>query len=260
MIIDSHCHLNMKDFTPDLSDIIKNAKNNDINGMLTISTKIEEFKNISNIAKNNKNIWYSLGIHPHNVNNNYKDLQSAIAEFKSDKKFIGIGETGLDYFYENSSKKLQIESFINHIELSRSTDLPIIIHTRDADKDTISILKDEYKKKPFNGLIHCFTATEELANEVLKLGFFISISGIITFKNAKVLRDIVKKIPLERLLVETDAPYLSPEPMRGKRNEPAHVIHTANYLADMLNINPKELYEKTTNNFFNLFTKAEFAK
>ena len=115
-------------------------------------------------------------------------------------------------------------------------------------------------KKPFKGLIHCFTATEELANEVLKLGFFISISGIITFKNAKVLRDIVKKIPLERLLVETDAPYLSPEPMRGKRNEPAHVIHTANYLADMLNINPKELYEETTNNFFNLFTKAEFVK
>ena len=147
MIIDSHCHLNMKDFTPDLSDIIKNAKNNDINGMLTISTKIDEFKNISNIAKSNKNIWYSLGIHPHNVDNNYKDLEGAITEFKSDKKFIGIGETGLDYFYENSSKKLQIESFINHIELSRSTDLPIIIHTRDADKDTISILKDEYKKK-----------------------------------------------------------------------------------------------------------------
>ena len=147
MIIDSHCHLNMKDFIPDLSDIIRNANNNNINGMLTISTKIEEFKNISNIAKNNKNIWYSLGIHPHNVNNNYKDLKGAIAKFKSDKKFIGIGETGLDYFYENSSKKLQIESFINHIELSRSTDLPIIIHTRDADKDTISILKDEYKKK-----------------------------------------------------------------------------------------------------------------
>ena len=259
MIIDSHCHLNMKDFTADLVNIINNARNNDINGMLTISTKIEEFKNISNIAKSNKNIWYSLGIHPHNVDNNYKDLEGAIAKFKSDKKFIGIGETGLDYFYENSSKKLQIESFINHIELSRSTDLPIIIHTRDADKDTISILKDEYKKKPFRGLIHCFTSTEEFANEVLKLGFLISISGIITFKNAKVLRDIVKKIPLERLLVETDAPYLSPEPMRGKRNEPAHVIHTANYLANMLNINPNELYAETTNNFFNLFTKAELA-
>ena len=260
MIIDSHCHLNMKDFTHDLPNIIKNAKNNNINGMLTISTKIEDFQYISKIAKNNKNIWYSLGIHPHNVNHNHNNLKKSVDSFKSDKKFIGIGETGLDYFYENSNKNLQRESFINHIELSRNTDLPIIVHTREADKDTISILKSEFKQKPFRGLIHCFTATEELANEVLKLGFFISISGIITFKNAKVLRDIVKKIPLDRLLVETDSPYLSPEPMRGKRNEPAHVVHTANYLADMFNIPAKALYEKTTNNFFNLFTKAEFVR
>lgn len=260
MIIDSHCHLNMKDFSHDLPNIIENAKNHNINGMLTISTKIEEFKNISNIAKKNRNIWYSLGIHPHNVNDNFIKLNEAVNSFKQDKKFIGIGETGLDYFYENSSRELQIQSFINHIELSRRTDLPIIIHTREADTDTISILKNEYKKKPFKGLIHCFTATEELANEALNLGFFISISGIITFKNAKVLRDIVKKIPLDRLLVETDAPYLSPEPLRGKRNEPAHVRYTANYLADMYNIPANELHEITTNNFFNLFTKAEFVK
>ena len=260
MIIDSHCHLNMNDFKHDLPDIIKKAKTNNIDGMLTISTKIDEFKNNSNIAKNNKNVWYSLGIHPHNVDDNYNDLQNAIDTFKLDKKFIGIGETGLDYFYENSNKKLQIDSFLNHIKLSKKTKLPIIIHTRKADFDTISILKSEYKKKPFKGLIHCFTATEELANEVLKLGFFISISGIITFKNAKTLRDIVKKIPLERLLVETDAPYLSPEPMRGKRNEPSHVIHTANYLANMLNITPEKLYEETTKNFFNLFSKAELVK
>ena len=220
MIIDSHCHLNMKDFTPDLSDIIKNAKNNDINGMLTISTKIEEFKNISNIAKNNKNIWYSLGIHPHNVNNNYKDLQVAIDEFKSDEKFIGIGETGLDYFYENSSKKLQIESFINHIELSRSTDLPIIIHTRDADKDTISILKDEYKKKPFKGLIHCFTATEELAlvlhskhplsnkNELLKEDLYKL--SFVTLDSQSTTRKVVDKLlqdsglDIQRLKIEME--------------------------------------------------------
>lgn len=260
MIIDSHCHLNMKDFTHDLPDIIKNARNNNINGMLTISTKIEEFKYISNIAKDNKNIWYSLGIHPHNVDHNYEDLETSVNKFKLDNKFIGIGETGLDYFYKNSNRELQIESFINHIKLSRSTDLPIIVHTREADKDTISILKSEYKIKPFRGLIHCFTATEEFANEVLKLGFYISISGIITFKNAKVLRDIVKKIPLERLLVETDSPYLSPEPMRGKRNEPANVVYTANYIANMLNIPAKKLYEKTTDNFFNLFSKAELSK
>ena len=260
MIIDSHCHLNMKDFRHDLPNIIEKAKKNNINGMLTISTKIEEFRNISNIAKNNKNIWYSLGIHPHNVDNNYNELEKAIDAFKLDKKFIGIGETGLDYFYENSDKKLQIASFLNHIKISKSSKLPIIIHTREADLDTISILKSEYKKKPFTGLIHCFTATEELANEVLKLGFFISISGIITFKNAKNLRDIVKNIPLDRLLVETDAPYLSPEPMRGKRNEPSHVIHTANYLADMLNIPSEKLFDVTTNNFFNLFSKAELVE
>ena len=257
MIIDSHCHLSMKEFTDDLPAIIKSAKKHDVNGILTISTKIDEFKNIRSIAKINKNIWYSLGIHPHNVDDNYINLEKAIDEYKCDKKFIGIGETGLDYFYEGSNKKLQAKSFINHIKLSRSTDLPIIVHTRDADKDTISILKDEYKRKPFKGLIHCFTATEELANEVLKLGFYISISGIITFKNANTLRDIVKKIPLERLLVETDAPYLSPVPMRGKRNEPAHVIHTANYLANLLNIHPKEFYKQTTDNFFTLFNKAE---
>ena len=181
-------------------------------------------------------------------------------KFKLDKNFIGIGETGLDYFYENSNRELQIKSFINHIELSRKTNLPIIIHTREADRDTISVLKNEYKKEPFKGLLHCFTSTEELATEVLNLGFYISISGIITFKNAKALRNIVKNIPIERLLVETDAPYLSPEPLRGKRNEPAHVIHTANYLSDMLNIPFEELYEKTTNNFFNLFTKAEFVR
>ena len=259
MIIDSHCHLNMKDFTNDFSNILKNAKKNNIKGMLTISTKIDEFKDISSIAKNNRNIWYSLGIHPHNVDDNYHNLQKYINEFKLDKKFIGIGETGLDYFYKNCNENLQKKSFINHIKLSKSTDLPIIVHTREADNDTISILKSEYKEKPFRGLIHCFTATEELANEVLKLGFYISISGIITFKNAQVLRDIVKKIPLDRLLVETDAPYLAPEPVRGKRNEPAHVVHTANYLADMFNISPKVLYEKTTKNFFNLFNKAELA-
>lgn len=260
MIIDSHCHLNMKDFKGDLPIIIKNAKDNNISGMLTISTKIEEFEYVSKIAENNNNIWYSLGIHPHNVDNNFEDLEKTVDNFKLDKKFIGIGETGLDYFYENSNRKIQIESFINHIELSRKTNLPVIVHTRDADKDTIAILKSEYKRKPFRGLIHCFTATEELANEAMKLGFFISISGIITFKNAQVLRDVVKKIPLERLLVETDAPYLSPEPLRGKRNEPANVMYTANYLANMLRIPAKKLYERTTNNFFNLFDKAELNK
>ena len=260
MIIDSHCHLNMETFNGDLTEVIGNAKRNNIAGMLTISTKIDEFKNISNIAKNNENIWYSLGIHPHNVDENFNNVGSIIVNYNQDKKFIGIGETGLDYFYKNTNKELQKQSFIKHIQLSRETKLPIIVHTREADKDTISILKNEYNKEPFNGLIHCFTATQELANEVLELGFYISISGIITFKNAETLRKVVKSIPKERLLVETDAPYLSPVPLRGKRNEPANVIHTANYLANLLNMPQNELYEQTTGNFFNLFSKAEFIK
>ena len=248
MIIDSHCHLNMKDFNADLTKVIGNAKRNSISGMLTISTKIDEFKNISNIAKNNQNIWYSLGIHPHNVDESMNNIENIVENYKQDKKFIGIGETGLDYFYKNTNKDLQIQSFIKHIQLSRDTNLPIIVHTREADKDTIRILKDEYRKKPFNGLIHCFTATQELADEVLEMGFLISISGIITFKNAEPLRKVVKSIPKERLLVETDAPYLSPIPLRGKRNEPANVVHTANYLANLLNIPKFELYNQTTRN------------
>ena len=260
MIIDSHCHLNMKDFTADLTKVIGNAKKNNICGMLTISTTIDEFKNISNIAKNNENIWYSLGIHPHNVDENFNNVENIIGSYSHDKKFIGIGETGLDYFYENTNRDLQRQSFIKHIELSRETNLPIIVHTREADKDTIRILKNEYSKERFKGLIHCFTATQELANEVLELGFYISISGIITFRNAELLRKVVKSIPIERLLVETDAPYLSPVPLRGKRNEPANVLHTANYLANLLNMPQTELYEQTTRNFFNLFSKAEFIK
>ena len=260
MIIDSHCHLNMKDFNGDLTNVIGNAKKNNICGILTISTKVDEFKNIRDIAKNNQNIWYSLGIHPHNVDDTFKNIDSIVGNYNQDKKFIGIGETGLDYFYKNTNKDLQKKSFIKHIHLSRETNLPLIVHTREADKDTIRILKNEYKKGGFKGLIHCFTATQELANEVLELGFYISISGIITFKNAETLRKIVKSIPKERLLVETDAPYLSPVPLRGKRNEPANVLHTANYLANLLNMPQNELYKQTTRNFFNLFSKAEFIK
>jgi len=256
MLIDSRCHLSMKDFKNDLKEVIKNASDNNINGMLNISTEINEFKKVSSISNNNKNIWYSLGIHPHNVNNSFKEIHAEIFKYITDKKFIAIGETGLDYYYENSKKNLQKESFIEHINIARKRDLPIIVHTRDADKDTINILRNEYEKGKFRGLIHCFTASEELAKAALSLGLYISISGIITFKNAETLRNTVKNIPLERILVETDAPYLSPVPLRGKRNEPAFVTHTAKFLAELFNISSEELNNITTNNFFKLFTKA----
>ena len=187
MIIDSHCHLNMKDFENDLDNIINNAKNNNIEGMLSISTKCDEFENIKLISNNYKNVWYSLGIHPHNVDTNYNKINSYIPNFLSDTNFVGIGETGLDYFYDNSDRELQKESFINHINIARENKLPIIIHTRDAEDDTIKILKNETNKGSFRGLIHCFTASQELANEVLSMGFYISISGIVTFENAEKL-------------------------------------------------------------------------
>lgn len=257
MIIDSHCHLNMKDFKTDLDTVINNAKNNNILGMLTICTNIEESTKIKTISHDYKNIWYSLGIHPHNVKKDFYQINNIILESKNDTKFIGIGETGLDYYYENSDRELQKKSFINHIGIARDTKLPLIVHTREADEDTINILKNEFEKGAFPGLIHCFTASEELAKEVLSLGFYISISGIITFKNAGNLRNTVRSIPLEKLLIETDAPYLAPVPMRGKRNEPAFVSHTAKYLADLFNVSTEELCNKTTNNFFNLFSKAK---
>ena len=260
MIIDSHCHLNMKDFNNGLDQVIKDAKENNVKGMLTICTEVAEINEIKNISNSYENIWYSLGIHPNNVTNNLLEINEKVKENIKNDKFIGIGETGLDYFYKNSKIDLQKKSLINHIALARENDLPIIIHTRDADEDTINIIKDEYKKGKFRGLIHCFTASEKLAQEMLSIGFYISISGIITFKNAESIRNTVKSIPLNRLLVETDAPYLAPAPMRGKRNEPSFVSHTANYLANLLNVSFNELYDTTTNNFFNLFNKAERIK
>ena len=260
IIVDSHCHLDMLTQYDDIDSIVKRANENGVKYLQTICTKLDNFENVLNIAKKYDNVFASVGVHPSEVEGVIDSDE--LIKLSKDDKVIGLGETGLDYFYnkEASHHKIQQDSFEQHIVASQNNNLPVIIHTRDAEGDTTDIISRNKKYKEFAGLIHCFTATEELANEVMKLGFFISISGIITFKNAKVLRDIVKKIPLERLLVETDAPYLTPEPMRGKRNEPAHVIHTANYLADMLNMDPKELYTATTKNFFNLFTKAELVK
>ena len=260
MIIDSHCHLNMKEFNDDLDLVINKAYQKNISGMLTISTKTEEVNSVIEISNKYNNIWYSIGIHPHNVNKDFKNINEKMNNNIKNSKFIGIGETGLDYYYENTDKNMQKKSFINHINMARELDLPLIIHTRDADNDTLGILKTEYKKGKFRGLIHCFTASKDFAIEVLKLDFFISISGIITFKNADKLRDIVKIVPLERLLVETDAPYLAPVPMRGKRNEPSFVSYTATYLAELLKIPSEAFYYKTTENFFNLFNKAKLLK
>ena len=257
MLIDSHCHLNMSDFNDDLENVLSNAFKNQINGLLTICTDLDELLELKNLSKKYENIWYSGGVHPNNVKKYF--LENELEKYLNsviDRKLIGIGETGLDYYYEKSKVDMQKASFIDHIRVARKHELPVIVHTRDADKDTIDILKREYEQGKFKGVIHCFTASEELAIEALKLDFYISVSGIITFKNAEDIRKTIKKVPMNRLLVETDAPYLAPVPNRGKRNEPAFVKDTAKFLSDLKGVSFEELANQTTHNFYNLFNKA----
>ena len=256
MIIDSHCHLNMKEFNNDLDEVIQNARNNNIIGFLTICTKVEELDDLRRMA-GKYNLWYSGGIHPNNIIDkaSYKNL-SDLYRFSEDKNFIGIGETGLDFFYSDQHKEHQISSLLQHINISRDLDLPIIIHTRNADKETIEILKNEYKRGKYKGLIHCFTASKELAIEVLNINFSISFSGIITFKNAQKIREVAHLVPNDKILIETDAPFLAPVPKRGQRNEPAFVKHTGEYLAKLKGISEESFFNLTSNNFLSLFEQA----
>ena len=257
MIIDTHCHLDFKEFKEDFNNVLLKAKNNDVLGMQTICTKVDEFPKIINIAENHSNIWCSIGTHPHNADLEMNISKETIIKLCLNNKVIGIGETGLDYFYENSNKKNQINSFLKHIEVARITNLPLIIHARDADDDIIQILTEEYNKSPFTGVIHCFTASYELAKAALSIGFYISFSGIITFKNAAEIRDSCKKIPINRILVETDAPFLAPVPFRGNRNEPSYITETIKKVAEIKSLELEEVINITTNNFFDLFKRAK---
>ena len=225
-LVDSHCHLNFKDFEEDFDSVIQRAKDSNVRIMVSISTELEEIDRIIKISESYQNIYCTVGVHPHSAK------------------------------IQNNLKEDQIDSFIKHINVSRETQLPLIIHTRDADEKTCEILESEYKNGSFPGIIHCFTAGEDLAKRVIDLGFYISLSGIVTFKNASELRETIKKIPLDRIIVETDSPYLSPEPMRGKRNEPSHVLHTAKYLADFYGKDENDFFAMTTDNFFKIFNKA----
>jgi len=256
-LVDTHCHLIFEDFKEDIHEVINNAFNSGVKGMVVISTQEKEFDPILSLTDKYQNIFCSIGIHPHSVKDHKDFSEDTLLKFTGNNNVIGIGETGLDYYYENSEKKIQKDLFRRHINVSRETQLPIIIHTRDADLDTISILKEEQKKGPFPGVIHCFTAGPELASIALELGLYISLSGIVTFKNASTLRETIKNIPIDKILVETDSPYLSPEPLRGKRNEPANVTHTAKFLANFYNTDSDKFYQKTTSNFLNLFKRAK---
>ncbi len=252
-IVDSHCHLNFPQFKGKLDEIVKRALDKGIYRMLTISTKLNEINELETISKSYSEVYNSVGVHPHECNN-YKDLcLNDLIKYTKNSKCIGIGESGLDFYYENSPKELQAKLFKLHIKAARETNLPLIVHTRNADAETIGILNEEMKKGVFTGLIHCFSTSKDLAEKAIDLGFYISLSGIITFNKSNELRNIIRDLPISRLLVETDAPYLAPEPFRGKCNEPSYVIHTVKFLADLMNVKSNIIAEKTTNNFNKLF-------
>ncbi len=256
MLVDSHCHLDFPDFEEDRDALVARARAAGVGLMVTISTKFSQADKIIALSEQYEDVLCSVGTHPHEAGAETTVSGDVIAAKATHAKVIGIGETGLDYFYEHSEKEKQKQSFIAHIEASRLTQLPLIVHARDADTDTAQILENEMAIGTYPGLIHCFTAGPELARRALDMGFYISISGIATFKNAQNLRDVIKTIPLDRLLVETDAPYLAPMPHRGKRNEPSFVSHTAARLAELFDISAEDFAAQTTQNFFRLFTKA----
>ncbi len=256
MIIDSHCHLLHKNNIKSLDEIIDTAQLKGVSKLLNISTCESEFEPLINISNNNQNIYCTLGIHPHSSTDMNDDVHDRIIELSKNKNVLGIGETGLDYFYENTDKESQINSFIKHIEISQNLNLPLVIHMRNAEDDMVEIIKSYYNKKKFSGVIHCFTGSTEFMENLLPLNFYFSISGIITFKKTDELRKTVKNIPLNNILVETDSPFLAPVPMRGKVNEPAFLTHTVDYVSKMFNLSYQELSRITTKNFFNLFQRA----
>ncbi len=259
-IVDSHCHLDFKDFADDRDKIIINAKKSNVDYFLTISVNLSDFEKVHKVAQTYENIWCTTGIHPNNVSssissNELEEIQNVILTNLKYKEVVGLGETGLDFFRSEKNKKNQIESFMLHLLLSGKHNYPTIVHTRDADESTINCLNESVKKYSSQGLIHCFTSTKKFAKQALDNGFYISFSGIITFKNAVDLHEVVKYVPLDKILVETDSPYLAPVPFRGKRNEPSYVNYTLEKVSELKKVDKNELTKITTQNFFNLFSK-----
>lgn len=255
-MIDSHCHLNYKGLIEEQGAVIERAHAAGVKGMLNISTREREWDAIIATADAHPDIWASVGIHPHEADE-HPDIDTArLIEVAQHPKVIAIGETGLDYYYDHSDRARQQASFRSHIAASRETGLPLIVHTRDAEDDTLSIMREEMEQGAYPALIHCFTASGGFADAVLELGLYISISGIVTFKNARELQETAARLPSDRLLIETDSPFLAPVPHRGKTCEPAFVSNTAQFLAELRGDSLEELVSTTTHNFFTLFNKA----
>jgi TatD DNase family protein len=256
MFVDSHCHLNYKGLVEQQAEILKRARDSGVSAMLNISTREREWDEVIGLAEQEKDVWASVGIHPHEADQHVgMDCAKLVAK-SAHPRVVAIGETGLDYYYDKSDRAQQCTGFREHIKASRETGLPIIIHTRDAEADTAAILTEEMREGPFTGVIHCFTASAEFAQIALDLGLYISLSGIVTFKNAKDLQDIAKWLPADRLLVETDAPFLAPIPHRGRTGEPAFVADTARFVAQLRDVALESLAQQTSDNFYDLFTKA----
>ena len=251
-MIDSHCHLDHEPLKSDLSNIIKRSKDVGIEKLLTISTSIESFQKIKNIINEDEIIFGTIGIHPHEANNNEISIDYIVKNFDENPKIIGIGETGLDFYYNNSDKEKQIKSFKKHIEASIKTNSPLIVHSRNAEDETFEIL-NKYQGQKLKILMHCFTGSKKFAEKLLKLNTYISASGIITFKNSIDLQETFKILPLEKILIETDSPYLAPVPNRGKKNEPSFLSYTAQKLAEIKDLSKQEITKITTKNFNNLF-------
>ena len=256
MLIDSHCHLNYTGLRDDQAGVIARARAAGVGGMLGIATRESEWDEVIGLADVHADIWATVGIHPHEADAHANIDAARLIAVAAHPKVIGIGETGLDYHYDKSDRARQRTSFRAHIAAARTTGCPLIVHTRDAEDDTAAILTNEMGQGRFTGVIHCFTASAAFAEAALALGFYISLSGIVTFKNAKDLQAVAVELPADRLLVETDAPFLAPVPFRGKVCEPAYVAETAKFVAQLRGVDVATLAAQTTANFFALFTRA----
>ncbi|MGI8706159.1 MAG: TatD family hydrolase [Sphingomicrobium sp.] len=255
-LIDSHCHLNYEGLADRQGEVLANARERGVAGFLNISTRRSEWNDVIAVAERNSDVWATVGVHPHEADA-HPDLGSAaLVDASKHPRVVAIGECGLDYYYDKSDRSAQRERFQAHVEAAKASGLPLVIHTREAEADTAEILGKAVKEGTVTGVLHCFTGSAELARKGLDLGFFISLSGIVTFKNARDLQEIAKWLPLDRLLVETDAPFLAPVPHRGKTGEPAFVADTAAFVAELRGEGAEELADATTANFFNLFAKA----
>jgi TatD DNase family protein len=256
MLVDSHCHLDFPDFAEELDQVVGRAAEAGVGTLVTISTRVRKFEQVRAVAERFHNVYCSVGTHPHNAHEELDISVEDIVRLAEHPKVVAIGEAGLDYHYDNSPRDAQAAGLRTHIAAARITGLPLVIHAREADEDLVATLSEETGKGPFPAVLHCFSSGPALAAAGLALGHYLSFSGILTFKNAEGIRAIARDAPADRILVETDSPYLAPVPYRGKRNEPAFVAHTASVLAETRGVSLEDIASQTTENFFRLFTKV----